>query len=204
MNVNVAMNRWDLSVRRYHAWKHETTYVNMTLLALAFAALTGLGAFIKVYTPISPIPFTAQTFFVLMSGVLLGKYWGAYSQMLYIGIGVAGVPWFVGGASGAEVLTGATAGYLFGFVLASAFLGWMTEGGIQNRETKSLVGLNIVASLIILTSGTFGLVALGFTLEQAILFGFLPFLVTDGIKSFVAGGTSVMMTSRLPYGRITE
>jgi len=204
MNVNVVMNRWDLWVRRYHAWKHETTYVNMTILTLAFAALTGLGAFIKIYTPISPIPFTAQTFFVLMSGVLLGKYWGAYSQLLYIGIGVAGVPWFVGGASGLEVLTGATAGYLFGFVLASAFLGWMTEGNRANRETKSLFGLNIVASLMILTSGTFGLVALGFTLQQAILFGFLPFLVTDGIKSFVAGGASVMLTSRMPYGKIAE
>jgi biotin transport system substrate-specific component len=199
MNVNLVMNRWDLSVRRYHAWMHETNYVNKTILAFMFASLTGLGAFIKIYTPLSPIPFTAQTFFVLMSGVMLGKYWGPYSQMLYVGIGIAGVPWFAGGTSGLVVVTGATGGYLIGFVFASAFLGFMSEGRATNRETKSLIGLNIIASLMILTSGTLGLVALGFPPSQAILFGFLPFLITDTVKSFVAGGASVMLTSKMPY-----
>ena len=82
------INKWNNMVHNYHSWRFNTSYAHKVMLAFMFAGLTGLGAFIKVYTPISPVPFTLQTFFVLMSGVMLGRYWGGLSQGLYVLIGL--------------------------------------------------------------------------------------------------------------------
>lgn len=193
--VHRRLNRWDRAVCRYHEWRLETTHVNMTLLALVFAGLTGLGAFIRVYTPISPIPFTAQTFFVLLSGIMLGHRWGAASQMLYVSLGLAGVPWFAGGHAGVGVLMGPTGGYLVGFILASAFLGHVVDARDVIRGAPALVGLMLLASLLVLTSGTIWLVALGLTPAQALLYGFLPFLAVEAVKATLAGGTATFLTS---------
>ncbi|MCI0497981.1 MAG: biotin transporter BioY [Thermoplasmata archaeon] len=199
MHVHAGMNVWNSAVRRYHQWRLETSHVNMTILALVFAGLTGMGAFLRVYTPYSPVPFTAQTFFVLLSGVMLGKHWGAASQSLYIAIGAAGMPWFAGGNAGVDVLFGATGGYLVGFVLASEALGYAVDGRAVAGSVSSLVGTMFVASLAILACGTLGLVALGFTPAQALLYGFLPFLGAEAVKAALAGGAAVYLT---PSGAI--
>ena len=52
-----------------------------------------------------------------MAGVLLGRGWGGFSQLLYVVLGAAGVPWFAGGARGLSVLIGPSGGYFIGFIL---------------------------------------------------------------------------------------
>ncbi len=66
----------------------------MTLSAL-FAVLTALGAFIRIPFPL--VPITLQTFFVFLSGTLLGSRAGALAQVLYVGMGLIGLPVFTGG-----------------------------------------------------------------------------------------------------------
>ena len=93
--------------------------------ASMFGALTAVGAFIMI--PLPPVPITMQTFFVSLAGALLGGYLGAMSQVVYILLGVIGLPVFAGGKAGAGVLLGPTGGYLIGFVVGAYVIGWMTS-----------------------------------------------------------------------------
>lgn len=92
--------------------------------AVLFAALTGIGALLRV--PASPVPVTMQVFFVLLSGMLLGPSLGASSQALYLFMGLCGAPFFAAPPyAGPAVLFGPTGGYLWGFVAASWAAGWV-------------------------------------------------------------------------------
>ena len=88
-------------------------------MASLMAALTSVSAYIIL--PIGPVPITMQTCFVLLSRAVLGSRWGAGSQMVYICLGLAGIPVFASGTSGLGVVLSPTFGYIGGFVLA-AFL----------------------------------------------------------------------------------
>jgi biotin transport system substrate-specific component len=90
-------------------------------LATAFAGLTALGA--QIVIPIQPVPITLQTLFVLLAGASIGRGWGSLSQWMYVGLGVAGLPLFAGGASGLAILSGPTGGYLVAFLVAPWVIG---------------------------------------------------------------------------------
>lgn len=116
---------------------------NMILVSI-FAALTAVGAFIKI--PLPPVPFTLQVFFVILAGLLLGSRMGFVSQIVYIALGLVGVPIFTGGG-GLQYIFHPTFGYLIGFAIAAYVVGRMTEK-LKNPSfgqclKASLVGLAI-------------------------------------------------------------
>ncbi len=86
-----------------------------------FAALTAVGAAFSI--PVGPAPITLQSFFVVLSGLLLGPKLGALSQLVYILIGVIGIPVFSGFKGGLQVVLGPTFGFLIGFVVGSYVIG---------------------------------------------------------------------------------
>jgi biotin transport system substrate-specific component len=191
MNIGATVGRYVEARHRFYLWRNELDYARMTALALAFACLTGLGALIRIYTPLSPVPFTAQVFFVLMSGAVLGSRWGGMSQALYVGIGLMGMPWFAGGAGGVEVLYGPTAGYLFGFIAASSFIGWMTERHPRSRQFRynlptMLLGVGLIYAfgVPVLALGA------GMGLAEAVLAGGGIFLAFDIVKAAMASAAS--------------
>ena len=71
--------------------KQRITTRNMVLCAL-FAALIAIGAFIRI--PVPYVPITFQGFFVLLAGFLLGPKYGAASMLIYIAVGLVGIPVF--------------------------------------------------------------------------------------------------------------
>ena len=75
---------------------------------LTFVILTSLGAFVRIPLPFSPVPITLQTFFVLLSGALLGSNLGTISQLSYLLLGASGLPVFTGAGSGLFYLLGPT------------------------------------------------------------------------------------------------
>lgn len=118
--------------------------LDMILIAL-FAALTAVGAFIKV--PIPVVPFTLQYLFCALGAVILGGRKGALAQLLYVGIGLIGVPVFTQGG-GPQYILQPTFGYLIGFILGAYAIGKITER-YKVITTKivfftSLVGLSII------------------------------------------------------------
>lgn len=116
------------------------TYVICAL----FAALTAVGAFIRIPMPL--VPFTLQFLFVALAGVLLGSKRGLISQMLYVGIGLIGIPVFTKGG-GIGYVFQPTFGYLIGFIVGAYIIGKIIErvgASFRTIFIASVVGLLVV------------------------------------------------------------
>ena len=90
-----------------------------------FAALTAILSQIAI--PIGPVPINLATFSVFFAGALLGAKAGALSQLVYLLLGIVGLPVFSMFRGGPGVLLGPTGGYLAGYVLAAFLVGFITE-----------------------------------------------------------------------------
>lgn len=193
-------------ISAYHAWRDRSSILNKVILALAMAAFTGLFAQIRIPLLGTPVPITGQTFAVLMSGMILGRKWGGVSQVLYVGLGVAGLPWFAGLSGGTVALLGPTGGYLVGFILASWFLGEMIDRRPDLRAFFPLVGLMWFASFVLIqVPGLIGLslwlsLAKGqnATFYEVISMGMLPFVIGDVIKILLAASLARALVPRKP------
>ena len=111
--------------------------VNLVLAAL-FTAVTAVLSQTAIPTPFD-VPLTLQTFAVALCGYTLGIKWGMASIAAYILLGTVGVPVFSGFRGGAQVLFGATGGFIFGFLLLTLFCGFCEL--IKNKYLKFLPGL---------------------------------------------------------------
>ena len=153
---------------------------------VGFALLTALFAQFTIRLPFTPVPITGQTFAVLLSGAALGMWAGGASQVLYLLLGIF-FPFYANGASGAEVLFGASGGYIFGFVVAAALVGKLAERR-QDRRVPTAVTAFLTGSLIIYFFGVIGLMAAAdMDLITAVEKGVVPFLLGDMIKAYAAG-----------------
>src|SRR6266498_3822816 len=106
-------------------------------LVVAFSLLTALAA--QIVIPIGPVPITAQTFAVLLTGAFLGSRLGAIAMIAYLVEGVSGLPFFYGGTSGISHLLGPTGGYLVAFPAAAFITGAFAEHGWDRRFLTSVV-----------------------------------------------------------------
>jgi len=90
-------------------------WVRDLILVGGAALLTALLAQVAVPVPGSPVPITGQTLAVVVTAAALGPLRGALGQALYVLLGAVGLPFYADAASGFQVVTGATGGYLIGF-----------------------------------------------------------------------------------------
>ncbi|OGF67058.1 MAG: hypothetical protein A2Y62_10940 [Candidatus Fischerbacteria bacterium RBG_13_37_8] len=143
-----------------------------------------LGAFIRIPLPFTPVPITAQTFFVLLGSAYLGRRLAPLAIGMYLALGIMGLPFFTESGGGLGVLLGPTGGYLIGFWIVSLFIGKYRNAC---RSFQRALVLFFIASMIILISGTICL-ALCFALsaKTAIYLGMLPFLPGECMKVFIA------------------
>jgi biotin transport system substrate-specific component len=157
------------------------------LLVIVAAGLTALAAQWRIQLPFTPVPITGQTFAVLLTGAGLGWKLGASGQLLYVAVGAAGAPVFSDTSGGFEVLTGATGGYLIGFVVAAGLVGWMAEHR-QDRTFAAMFTAFILGSGVIYVFGVAGLmISADMSLSGAVEAGVVPFLLGDLIKAAGAG-----------------
>jgi biotin transport system substrate-specific component len=164
---------------------NTSTRLRDILLVIAGSFFVAVLAQIEIPLPFTPVPITGQTFGVLLIGAALGSKRGAASLGLYLAEGAIGLPFFAGGASGLGVLTGATAGYLVGFVVAAYVIGWLAERGLERSIRTSVIPFLIGTIIIYL----FGVAWLGMVLgsfTQAIALGLVPFLAGDAFKLILA------------------
>ncbi|MBU3154157.1 biotin transporter BioY [Clostridium estertheticum] len=110
---------------------------NLILVAM-FAALTAIGAFIKV--PIPYVPFTLQYLFCALAGLILGSKLGALSQIVYVAVGLSGVPVFTEGG-GIGYIFKPTFGYLIGFIVAAYVIGKIREKVLELTFVKTIFTL---------------------------------------------------------------
>ncbi len=151
-------------------------------LILAGTLLIALSAQIFFYLPGNPVPYTAQTFGVLFAGGALGFRRGIASTSLYLLIGYLGLPVFAGGTHGAEVVGGATGGYIVGFIPAAAIVGRLAELG-WDRSALGSIGAMLLGSVAIYVVGVPWLAAAyDQPIEWGIANGLTPFLLGDALK----------------------
>ncbi|GAQ59163.1 biotin transporter BioY [Streptomyces acidiscabies] len=154
-------------------------------LVMSGAALTGLAAQIAVPVPGSPVPVTGQTFAALLVGTSLGAGRGFLALALYAVAGVAGVPWFAQGASGAGMVS---FGYVLGLLLASTVVGALARRG-ADRNVWRMAGAVVLGEALIYAVGVPYLAyAADMSASQAVAAGLTPYLLGDALKAALAMG----------------
>ena len=154
-------------------------------LAATFAALISVSSPASI--SIGPVPVTLQVFIVYLALALLGPWYGTLSMLIYLLLGLAGLPVFAGFSAGEGVLLGATGGYLFGFALACLLGGLVASrrGRTRRGDTLRVSLACLVGIAVIYAVGTAWLSAF-IGLNQAIEFGVVPFVPIDLVKAVVA------------------
>jgi biotin transport system substrate-specific component len=160
---------------------------------LFVTVLTAIAAQVSLPLPLTPVPFTFQPMVVLVGAAALGSRLGMSSQVLYLALGIAGLPMFAASPTlpqGAARLFGPTGGYLMAYPFAAFAAGWLAERGFDRRYLTAVAAM--VAGLAIVFAGGlswlafFTRPALGVT--AAVRVGFTPFVVADLLKLLVAAG----------------
>ncbi|MFE9254623.1 biotin transporter BioY [Streptomyces sp. NPDC006879] len=149
------------------------------------AVLMGLAAQIAVKVDGLAVPITGQTFAALLVGTALGAGRGFLSLALYTLVGMAGMPWFANGASGAG---GSSFGYVLGMLLAATVVGALARRG-GDRSVLRTAGTMAVGSLIVYAVGVpYLALSAGMSASAAIAAGMIPFLIGDAVKAALAMG----------------
>ncbi|HYT64945.1 MAG TPA: biotin transporter BioY [Vicinamibacterales bacterium] len=158
--------------------------------ALFVTVLTVAAAQVSIPLPFTPVPFTLQPLVVLLGGAALGARLGMSSQILYLALGVAGMPVFAASPvlpQGFARLLGPTGGYLMSYPFAAFVAGYLAQRGFDRRYLTSVVAMG--AGLAIIFAGgvawmAWGLPHLG--LPAAVSGGLVPFLPADIVKVLLA------------------
>ncbi|MEX0754294.1 MAG: biotin transporter BioY [Actinomycetota bacterium] len=171
----------------------------LSLAVIGSVLLAGLAQ-LQIQLPFTPVPITGQTLGVLLIGASLGAAFGSLSIGLYLLYAVLGFHVLAPDAEGAyatgwEIFTlaQATGGYLIGFLLAGALVGWLSRRG-WDRSASSAIGAMFLGSVMIYLVGVPWLLAsvraggFPYTLNDALTDGLYPFVIGDTIKLLIAAG----------------
>lgn len=121
---------------------------NMILVAM-FTALIAVGAFIKI--PIGAVPISLQGFFVNLAGMLLGAKLGALSALVYLILGLIGIPIFTSG-SGIGYIFNPSFGFLISFIFGAASTGYFSHK-LKKVSFIKLLGVCYISNIIIYSIG---------------------------------------------------
>lgn len=162
------------------------TRLRDALLVSGAVVLTAVLAQVSIPVPGSPVPVTGQTLAVLLVGTTMGLRRGTIAMGAYLLIGAIGMPVFSDATAGVEIIFGATGGYLLGFILAAALMGWAAERGWARTPMRTLA-LGLAGQAAIFGIGVPWLaLAAGYDPAQAIAAGVVPFLVGGLLKGLIA------------------
>jgi biotin transport system substrate-specific component len=151
-------------------------------LIVGFAVVTSIAAQFEI--PTQPVPFTLQTFFVFLAGAVLGPRYGFMSMLLYLMMGVSGLPVFAGASAGFAKLIGPTGGYLLAFPIVAAGIGYLIN---LRKEFLWTVLSMFIGSVLLLGVGTIHLdLVYVHNWSESFKIGFLPFVVWDVLKVVAA------------------
>lgn len=208
MEITMYVNKYKHARYNFFKWRYQLEFYHKVILAISFACITGILAQVRFYLPWSPVPLTGQTFAVLLCAVVLGKWWGGISQCIYLGVGLAGIPWFAGLHGGFTYLMGPTGGYLIGFIIAAFFLGYCIDSYVKSRKYWTMFALMLFANFGIVFGlgllqlyGSFSLAGTTVDLWGLLLMGLIPFIIGDTIKIAIAAGIASGITPKQAYGK---
>ena len=171
-------------INKNHRGASVNKTAEMTKMAL-MVAMNCVSAYIIIPLPFSLSPLALQTLIVNLTGYVLNAKQAFMTMLVYLLVGLAGVPVFTGGSAGPGKLFGPTGGYIIGFLFIAVFLAYF-RGEKYNFKRYALLGCVIGIPLIYV----FGVVQLklitGMGWDKAIMTGALPFIPLDIVKCLAA------------------
>ena len=169
------------------------------IITALFTSLTIVGGLISI--PIGPVPITLQSFFVILSGLILGSKLGALSQITYVALGLIGLPVFAGGHGGLGSVITPTFGFLMAYIIAAYIIGKLTD---KNKSLPRIICSVILGSLIIYVIGVpyfyyifTSFLGKGINFYTALKYACLPFIPGDTVKAIIAIILSKQLLPRL-------
>ncbi len=164
-------------------------WTGVQLLSVLFVAvLTASAAQLSFPLPFTPVPFTIQPMIVLVGAAALGSRLGALAQVVYLTLGIAGLPVFAFSPElpqGVARLMGPTGGYLMAYPIAAFLTGLLAERGLDRRYLTSILAMS--AGLSVIFAGGVLWIARLTGIEAALATGLYPFIVVDIVKVVAAG-----------------
>jgi biotin transport system substrate-specific component len=175
------------------------------IAALRYAVLMLLGSLAltlsaKLQVPFYPVPMTMQSLVVLLIGLAYGWRLGTATVLLYLAEGLAGLPVFAGTPEkgiGLAYMMGPTGGYLAGFVLAAALLGWLAERGWDRSLWRTALALSLGHAVLFAPGIAWLALFVGW--PKAVAFGLTPFLAGSLVKT--ALGVALVPAGWALFGR---
>ena len=170
-------------------------------LVLALAGSLFVAGAAQVTVPFWPVPMTLQSMAVLLVGGAYGARLGAATLALYALEGAIGLPFFAGSKSGifddklSYLLPASSMGYVVGFVMAAALVGYLAQSGWINAFVRMVIATIAGAALLyvpgliwlaIWAASTQGLDA-ATAVQKALAWGLYPFIIGDTVKAVIAG-----------------
>lgn len=170
----------------------DALWPEKTVPALRWVVLSLLGSLLltasaKAQVPMWPVPMTMQSFVVLVIGMAYGPRLGAATVALYLAEGAVGLPVFAGTPErgiGLAYMAGPTGGYLLGFLVAAAGMGWLAERGWDRTLPRAVAAMTIGTALLFAPGVAWLAVLVGW--DKAIAAGLTPFLVGSLVKLALA------------------
>ena len=201
MQAISVVDRYLIARHSFFKWRYSLTLVNKFVMAFGMASVTGLLALVRIPLPFTPVPITGQVLGVLLSGAVCGGVFGSISQIIYVGLGIAGVPWFAGGETySLSAGIPPTGGYLIGFILAPLIIGRYTDRYISARTFLSQIKFMMMGVGIIYLFGAIVLsLVKGWGLWETMIKGVAPFILVDLIKAAIAAGVSFSILPKASY-----
>lgn len=156
----------------------------LTRIGLMTAIICIVGPF-SIPIPLSPVPLSLTTLAIYLAIFVLGMKLGVCSCVLYLLLGVIGLPVFSGFSGGFSRLVGPTGGYLIGFLFLALIMGFFVEHFSENLPLI-LVGILLGTAVCYLFGALWLAKQTNLHLTTALAIGVLPYLPGDTIKIIIA------------------
>ena len=173
----------------------KTRINSMAIVSLITAVMCVLGPFTITF-PISPVPFSLLSFMMYLSAYILGVKKGVISCILYICIGMTGMPVFSSFTGGIGKILGPTGGYIVGYIFMTMICGWIIEKW-THKYIMHIIGM-ILGTVVCYLIGTMWLsIQVEISIYAAIAVGVVPFIAGDVIKIVIASFIGPVLRKRL-------
>ena len=178
--------------------RQSTKTRELVLTALAAAVICVLAP-LSVPLPFTPVPISLASFAVILCSACLGGWRGTVGTVVYIAVGLVGLPVFAGFTGGADKLFGPTGGYIVGFVFCAAATGWLVDRAPTKRWIYPVA--MALGTLLCYAFGTLWAAGqMGLSFGEALALCVLPFLPGDAGKVAIAALAAYPVRQRLARG----
>lgn len=175
---------------------------DMVIIGLMAALICALGP-LSINLPFTAVPISLTNLAVYFVIYVAGTRRAVISYLIYLLLGMCGVPVFSNFSSGVQKLVGPTGGYLVGFILMAIVSGFFIDRW-YNKPVIAFAGMWIGKFFSAALGASWYAFSLGLSLKAAVLGGVVPFLPGDLVKTVAVAAVGPILRRRLDKEGIVE